>query len=134
VLLDEGKLTDLADMLAAPPWSNAVMGLSTFSGAITHANPGTDFTSNELTFAGYARQALGGWSTPVLDGSFRAVSTAAPVTFSNSSGSTSASIVSWFFIDSVGGDVLMAGVFTTPFTILAADTYSTVPFIRETGI
>lgn len=134
VLLDEGKPLDLDDMLLANPWSSAQMGLSTYSGTVDHATTGNSFTSAEPTFAGYARQTLGGWSSAVLDASFRAVSTAAPVTFTNSSGSPSATISSWFFIHPASGDVLMGGLFTTPFTIAGGDTYSTVPFIRETGV
>lgn len=134
VLLDEGKVLDLTDMVANPPWVGAKMGLSTYSGTIDHATLGSSLTSGEITTAGYARQSLTGWGTPTLDSLFRAVVFAAPVTFANTSGGATPTIVSWFFIDPTSGDVLMAGTFTSFFTIAAGDTFTTVPFLRETGV
>jgi hypothetical protein len=133
VFLDESKNLSLTDMLANAPWAGCKMGLSQYTFTIDHATPGSSLTSAEIAFTGYARQVLSGWSTPTLDSLFRAVSFAAPVTFANSGTVSSSSISSWFFIDETSGDVLIAGNFSTPFVILASDSFTTVPFIRETG-
>ena len=134
VIVDEIKIMLLDQRTANPPFDTAEMGLSEANITPDHATIAADLTADEVTVTGYARQALTGWTTPTLDGSFIANTTAAPVTFLNTSGGDSGTIYCWFIIDSVSGLLIMAGRFSTPFVVVATSgAYTTTPYAKLTG-
>jgi hypothetical protein len=102
--------------------------------SITHATVYSDLSPFVPSFTGYADQTVSGWTASVLSADFHAVSLASQVTFTNSSGSTSPSIVGWMMYSTSGGNKLVsAGLYGTPFAILAGQTYQTIPSWQESG-
>lgn len=135
VIVDEIKILLLDQRVNVPPFDTAEFGLSEANITPDHATVAADLTTDEVTVTGYARQAVSGWGTPTLDGSFVANVTAAPVTFLNTSGGDSGTIYCWFVIDSVTGLLIMAGRFSVPFVLVATSgTYTTTPYAKLTGL
>lgn len=134
VLTDESKVKLCTNRLANPPMTTLKMLLSNSNITPDHATVAADLTVNEISVTGYSRQDVTGWGTPTLDGSNRAVATATPVTFLNTSGGDSPTVYTWGFIDTATNKLVAAGRFDLPF-ILPATTgsYTTTPFWRDTG-
>lgn len=101
---------------------------------ITHATVFSDLSPYRPSFGGYADQSVSGWTASVITADFHALSLASEVTFSNSSGSTSPTIVGWMLYSTAGGNKLIsAGQYGTPFAILDSQTYKTTPSWQMTG-
>lgn len=108
--------------------------LTTGIPSITHATVYSDLSPFIPSFTGYANQAVGSWGASVLTADFHAKALAAEVTFHNGSGSTSPTIVGWMMYTTTGGNKLVdAGLYGTPFAILAGQDYKTVPSWQDTG-
>lgn len=87
ILVDGGKqaMLKLKVGLGTISLSNSIYHLYTNNVVPTHSDTLGSYT--EATWASYAHQLAGGWSAPVLDGTFHATSTGNLMTFANSSGS-----------------------------------------------
>jgi hypothetical protein len=108
--------------------------LTTGAPTPTHATVYSDLSPFIPTFTGYANQVVSGWSASVLTADFHALALAAQVTFNNTSGSTSPTIVGWMLYTTSGGNKLVAaGLYGTPFQILDGANYQTVPSWQETS-
>lgn len=133
-LADEDKLYLQDQRLAGSPFAtHLVMGLFTGAPTVDHTSTLASIAAHELAVAGYARQAVAGWVASTLTADFHALSTAAGVTFANSSGSPTSLITGWFYVDTLNNKLVMAGLYDTPFVILAGGTYVTTPFWESTG-
>lgn len=133
-IADSSKNLLLDSRLGAAPFTHMNMGLSTFAGPSTHATVIGDLTPGEPAVAGYARQAVNTWAPAALTIAFKAYSEAAPVTFINTSGGDTALIKSWFWIDTVTGDLVASGQFNVPFVLAATvGSYTTTPAYTVDG-
>jgi hypothetical protein len=126
-IADTAKVELLTNQLAVGPINGMSMGLSTTNITPTHATVLADLTPGELTVAGYARQAVSGWSFPTLQPDFSAAASAGTVTFTNSGGSASPTVYTWFFVDATGTYLIAAGQFSSPFAIQAGGEFSCNP-------
>ncbi len=112
LIVDGWKLLSLADIIA-----NFLQGgeghLYTNNYTPVHGTVIGDFT--EAAFSGYANQALTSWSSPALDGSFHAFTTADPVQFANTSGS--GQVVYGYFLTDINGDLIGGEKYASPITI-----------------
>lgn len=113
--------------------SNIVMGLFTTLTAINDTDANSVFTTPEVTFSGYVRQVVTGWSAATITTDGHARSQADTVTFTNSSGSPQTGITGWFLYDVAANNVVQAGLFDTAKTINAGEDYLTTPFWLRVG-
>lgn len=132
-LSDESKINILTQRLANTPYNTLQMGLSTANITPDHATTLATLVAGEIAPAGYARQAVSGWSTPILTPDFHAYSEAGTVTFTQTSGSDTAVIYTWFWRDSTNNKLVRSGRFAAPFVISSGGTISFIPFEQETG-
>ena len=133
-MADESKNKLLLNRLSNPPFTTLEMGLSEANITPDHATVASDLTTNEVSVAGYARQAISGWSAPALTPDFKSRSNASPVTFVNTGGVDSGTIYCWFWIDTATGNIVEAGRYALPFVLVATvGTYTTTPYDLLTG-
>jgi hypothetical protein len=97
---DQEKLQVVSAMIAAW-WSTGLLRLyQAVSPPISHASLATDFT--EANFTGYSPQTTSSWSSPALNGAFRALSSTGPYVFTQSGTTTSCDVLGWYMTDSSG--------------------------------
>jgi hypothetical protein len=109
---DVGKQLLLADHISGA-LNGALCRLFVNTPTIDHTTDTSDYT--EPPWSGYAQQSLAGWSAPALDGSFHAFTSADPVNFANSSGSSQ--IANGYFYTDVSGTYIGGAYFPSPITI-----------------
>jgi len=129
---NETKPSTLADILAGTNVPNAKLALLTGVGTITDADSFATITALEVSFTGYARQTVSGWSSPSMAG-HRAVAVSALVVFTNSGGSASPSINGWALLDTTLNKVIIADKYSAPFTIAAGTAYTTAIVLTFRG-
>lgn len=132
VILDGDKVNLLIQQLAGGGYNSMQMGLGDTIAALSHATTGASLTAHEEAFTGYSRQSLT-FGSPALTTDKHARAFASAVTFSNTGVVDSTSITFWFFSNPSSGEVVMAGLFDTPFVIPAGGAYITVPFFQNFG-
>lgn len=133
VLADQDKPALNDARVASANFVGATMHLAAAISSIDHTITQAVLAANEISTAGYAAQTLTGWSASVLTADFHGESSAAPVTFMNTSGGNTPLITAWWYKDAVTGLCIVAGLFDNPFVILAGGHYTTTPTFRVTN-
>src|SRR5262245_14252632 len=129
---NENKPETLQAILDSTALVNAQLLLFTTITSITDATPFSTFTGNEVSFTGYSRQNVEGWSFPSMSG-HRAVSVSEIITFLNSGGSPSPTITGWALIYPDSSHVIVADLYSTPFSIAAGGAYTTALVLTFRG-
>ena len=134
VVNDYAKPLFLAAKLAGIPFigGRLRMGLGTANFSPSETSVLADFI--EATFPGYTRPLIGpGWTPPVLTAAHTALSSAPAVSFTNTAGVATPLIYTWFWIDTLPNEIVMAGVFDLPYQIPAGQSAIWTPAMETTG-
>lgn len=132
---DELKAVLNDERVAGTTFGAAMLALLTGAvPAMSHANTFAILSPFRPVFTGYADQNVSGWSASVLTADFHGLSTAGLVTFNNTSGGDSPTIKGWMLYSThTSNRLISAGLYTTPFIILAGSNYQTNPSWQVTG-
>lgn len=135
IMSDQLKTILNDERVAGSTFAGAMLALLT--GAVptpTHATLFATLSGFRPVYGGYADQAVSAWTASVLTADFHALSNAGEVTFHNSSGADTPTIMGWMLYSTVGGNrLLSAGLFSTPFVIPNGNDYKTTPSWQLTG-
>jgi hypothetical protein len=135
VVFDESKQRILDQMLVNSPFAagNVMVMLFDTITTIGHADVLATLVAHEAAFTGYSRQSVLIWSPSALTADFHARAQGTTLSFTNSGGADSSLLTGWAMVDQGAGKVLQAGLYDTPFVIVAGQTYLTTPFWLYTG-
>jgi len=130
---NESKPQTMDAIVAGSRFTNAKMML--LGGAIASISQGDSYATLaafEVAFTGYARQSVSGWSPASLSAN-KGTTVSATLAFTNSGGSASPTIKGWALVDDTNSKIIVADLYTTPFTIAAGTAYATAAVLTYTG-